>query len=56
MFYENETRFVITKISRYQRKNPNTSFSKTHFEIMYQERVETKQDKIKLLVQIGIDP
>lgn len=37
-------------------KNPNTSYSKTHFEIMYQERVETKQDKIKLLVQIGIDP
>ena len=56
MSSENETRFVITKISTYQRKNPNTSYSKTHFEITYQERVETKQDKIKLLVQIGIDP
>lgn len=56
MSSENETRFVITEISTYQRKNPNTSYSKTHFEITYQERVETKQDNIKLLVQIGIDP
>lgn len=56
MSSENETRFVITEISTYQRKNPNTIYSKTHFEITYQERVETKQDNIKLLVQIGIDP